>query len=233
MIISGFIKNSFVDFPGKIAAAVFTQGCNMNCFFCHNKKLISQVNRDDNNHLKMTEFTREDILTFLKSRKGLIDAVVITGGEPTIQPGLLEFLNEIKKIEYLVKLDTNGTNPDLIKRLIKEELIDYCAMDVKTTFDKYNLVCGTSIDIDKIKSTIHILMNSKIRYEFRTTFYPEMTKDDIFNILKTIKGAEHYAIQKYRNPETIIDKSDCKVDFNEVKDIAVKKIVEKIEVRGF
>lgn len=178
MIISDFIKNSFVDYPGKIAAVLFTKGCNMNCIYCQNKHLL----QDD---CRIME--DETIFSFLARRKNLIDAVVITGGEPTIQDDLISFIKKLKKYGLLIKLDTNGTNPDILKDLLENNLIDYIAMDIKATEEKYFQICRSNIDINNIRKSIEILKNSKIRYEFRTTCYPSITKEDIMDIASDIE----------------------------------------------
>jgi len=224
MIIAGFVKNSFVDYPGKIASVVFTQGCNMNCFFCHNKQLI------DKNSICIDI---KEVFEHLKKRMEFIEAVVITGGEPTIHNTLISFIKRIKKMGYLVKLDTNGTNPVMIKYLIDNVLIDYCAMDIKSTFKHYDNICGTKVNIRNIKSTIKILMESKIKYEFRTTCYPKITEGDIFDIANAIKGADCYALQKYRKPYDNRN-YNCSGDLRlpVIGNLELSKMVGKIEYRG-
>jgi pyruvate formate lyase activating enzyme len=162
MIIGGLQKVSLIDYPGKISAVVFTQGCNFNCFYCHNKLLL-----DRNVPARVTE---ETFFDFLEKRKEKLDAVVISGGEPTIQPDLILFIKKIKRLGYLVKLDTNGSNPDILERIIIENLVDYIAMDIKTSYLDYERVTQMRfVDTEKISKSINLIKNSKIEYEFRTT----------------------------------------------------------------
>ena len=155
MQIAGFVPNSFVDYPSKIATLIFAPGCNMNCTYCHNFHLLG---RDS----KKVLYNPRSILADLERKKGFIDGVVLTGGEPTLQPDLADFANQIKALGFLVKLDTNGTNPDIIEDMLKKELLDYIAMDIKSSFEKYDDICGRKIDIEKVKRSIDIIMNCGI-----------------------------------------------------------------------
>ena len=160
-IIGGIQKTTLVDFPGKVAAIVFTQGCNFRCGYCHNPELLE--------HSKNSDFNKNDFLDFLKTRIGKLDGVVITGGEPTLQKGLYDFIKEIKSLGFAVKLDTNGTNPIIVEKLINDNLLDYIAMDIKAPFDKYTKITGVGVDIENIKRSIELIKNSSVDYEFRTT----------------------------------------------------------------
>lgn len=193
MKFAGFIKNSFVDYPNEIAAVVFTLGCNFNCWYCHNRELI------DKNNKNINLIDEKEVLDFLKSRKNFLDGLVISGGEPTIYNDLKEFISKVKSLGLKVKLDTNGTNPKILQELINEKLIDFVAMDIKTSLCKYEDIIETKCNIENIKKSINILMKSDIDYEFRTTFAPDVSLEDIEEIAKTIKGAKSYAIQKF-NP---------------------------------
>jgi len=187
MKIGGYVKNSFVDYPGKISFVVFTNGCNLRCWYCHNSHLFQ--NRD---------FVDEDfIFNFLKTHKTFIDAVVISGGEPTLQADLKEFILKVKKLGFLIKLDTNGTNFDVLKALIEDKLIDYVAMDIKAPLEKYDKIVKVHFDKDSIKKSIEFLKQNKVSYEFRTTFSPDLNLDDIEKICEQIKGAETFSLQKY------------------------------------
>ena len=202
MKIAGVHYNSFIDYPGKVSAILFTPGCNMNCYYCHNRILINP----GNNH---TYFNFDEILHQLKRRKLLLDAVVISGGEPTLHTDIEEYLVKIKNLGYLIKLDTNGTNPDVIKSLTDKGLINYIAMDIKAPFERYEEICGVGTDIEKIKNSIAFLMEGNIPYEFRTTVVPQLSKDDIISIAKSISGAEKYVLQQYRKPETLKTDNNC------------------------
>lgn len=194
MKIAGMQKNSFVDYPGKICAVVFTPGCNMDCFYCHNRDLIEGV------HESIT--TVEEVLSFLEKRKGFLEGVVVSGGEPTLQKGLLPFFVELKRMGYSIKLDTNGTNPDVIEELLGTKLVDYIAMDFKAPYEKYSKICGREVDLHNIKKSMKLLMNSGVDYEFRTTLAPGLDKKDIVEMAKEISGARLYVLQKCRNVGT-------------------------------
>lgn len=191
MKISGLQKNSFVDYPGRMCAVVFTPGCNMDCFYCHNRSLIEGGYEN--------LIAASEVLSFLESRKEFLDGVVVSGGEPTLQKGLLAFINAVKRLGYSVKLDTNGTNPEVVESLIDKGLIDYIAMDIKAPFEKYNEICRTEVDIDNIKRSINLLINSGIDYEFRTTLAPGLYTKDIMEIAEKISGARLYVLQRCRN----------------------------------
>ncbi|MCX7772818.1 MAG: anaerobic ribonucleoside-triphosphate reductase activating protein [Clostridia bacterium] len=191
MKIAGLQKNSMVDFPGKLSAVVFTQGCNMNCGYCHNRCLIGQAK-----HEALLE--ERDILSFLERRQGLLDGVVVSGGEPTLQKDLLDFFIQLRRMGYKTKLDTNGTNPELLQRLIEMKLVDYVAMDIKAPFCKYRQVCCSPVDTDRLQESIRFLKQGKVDYEFRTTYTPELSDEDLIDITKTIQGAQKYVLQQYR-----------------------------------
>ena len=152
MLIAGFNKTSFVDYPGVISSVVFTPYCNMNCWYCHNRHILAD------NGLNLVE--QEDVLDYLEKRAGQVKGVVVTGGEPTLQPDLIFFISQVKELGLLVKLDTNGTNPHILKKLMDRKLIDYAAMDIKAPLNKYSETAGTSVDIEKIRESISLLMNS-------------------------------------------------------------------------
>ena len=198
-IIGGIQKTTLLDFPGKVAAIVFTQGCNFTCGYCHNPELLEFD--------KNTEYNSKDFIDFLKTRIGKLDGVVITGGEPTLQNGLHDFIKEIKSLGFAVKLDTNGTNPNILKRLIKDNLIDYVAMDIKAPFEKYRLISGVNVNIDDIKDSIGLIMQNCVDYEFRTTVLKsQLTIDDFEKIGKSINGAKRYYLQKFI-PTKLLDKN--------------------------
>ena len=194
MKIAGIVPNSFVDYPGKIAALIFSPGCNMNCWYCHNRHLLTH-------DAEKVLYNPRSILADLERKKGFLDAVVLTGGEPTLQPVLVEFAQEVKNLGFLVKLDTNGTNPDVIRSMLEQNLLDYIAMDIKAPFDKYEAVCRRSVPLDKVKESIALILASDIDYEFRTTFSPDLTQEDIVAIASSIQGAKRYTLQQYRKTE--------------------------------
>lgn len=190
MIISGFQKSSLIDFPDKIAAIVFTQGCNFKCGYCHNPELVTEPIQ--------AQFDEHEILNFLNTRINKLDGVVITGGEPTLQNDLKRFISKIKSLDFAVKLDTNGTNPMLLDEFVTENLIDYIAMDIKGPIKKYNEITQMSVDINNILKSIKIILNSKIDHEFRTTVVSEQLNSiDFDEIGIMIQGAEKYFLQKF------------------------------------
>lgn len=196
MRIAGLQKNSMVDFPGKISAVVFTQGCNMNCGYCHNRRLIKFAEEND-------IYDEDGVLAFLEKRRGLLDGVVVSGGEPTLQKDLPCFIERVKKMGFKTKLDTNGTDPECLRALISSGLLDYVAMDIKAPLCKYGKVCCSRVDTDKLMESIEILKNSFIEYEFRTTYTPELNDDDLRDISRIIKGAKKYVLQQYREVDRI------------------------------
>lgn len=202
-VIGGIQKTTLVDFPNKVAAIVFTQGCNFRCGYCHNPSLLSKSHSE----LDSESFTKENFFAFLKTRIGKLDGVVITGGEPTLQSGLYNFIKEIKQMGFEVKLDTNGANPNVVERLINDNLLNYIAMDIKAPLNKYDLITNTNINKDNILQTIKLIKNSKIDYEFRTTVIKsQLSFDDFEKIGQIIKGAKRYYLQKFVSSE-ILDKN--------------------------
>ena len=191
MLIGGVEKTSLLDYPEKLTAVVFTIGCNFRCGYCHNPELIKL--REDSKILD-----EADLFTYLEKRKGLLDAVTITGGEPTLQPDLYDFIKKVKNIGYLVKLDTNGTNPEVLEKLLAENLLDYIAMDIKNSIENYNKVVRNFTTQEKILKSIDLIMNSGVDYEFRTTVLKSLISlNDFEKIGETIKGAKKYFIQKF------------------------------------
>ncbi len=197
--IGGFIPFTLTDYPGKVAAVVFTQGCNLACPFCHNKALIPQKAVEQTASMRQVH----EVLDFLHKRKGRLMAVVISGGEPTLQSGLANFIKEIRSRGYLVKLDTNGTHPKIVKDLIEKDLLDFVAMDVKAPLEKYNLLCGGKVDFQAILNSIRVISESGISCQFRTTFVPHLLNKDDINAIRALLpiGVEH-KVQRYVAPKT-------------------------------
>ncbi|PIZ00807.1 anaerobic ribonucleoside-triphosphate reductase activating protein [bacterium (Candidatus Gribaldobacteria) CG_4_10_14_0_8_um_filter_33_9] len=243
MQIGGLQKLSLIDYPGKIACAVFLIGCNFRCGYCHNPELVLPEKIK-----KQPKISEKDFFDFLKKRKRLIEGVVITGGEPTIHSNLPDFIKKIKKLGYLVKLDTNGTNPEMLRKLIKEKLVDCIAMDVKApvgakiqkskaktqndnlkfNITKYNIITGVKKDLNKIKKSIEIIKNSDIDYEFRTTIIPTIhTKEDILQIAKDISPAKKYYIQNFKTEKTLDPKFKKIKPFTEKQLKSAKKEASK------
>lgn len=199
MILGGYQKLTLIDFPGKVASTVFTVGCSFRCPFCHNPELVLNGKRHIVNNKIENEF-----FEFLERRKGKLDGVCITGGEPTIQSDLIDFIGKIKKMGFSVKLDTNGSRPDVLRKIINGKLVDFIAMDIKNSPERYNETNGTITDIKRIKLSVDMIMNSKIPYEFRTTVVPGIHKEEDFDrVAQWIKGAESYYLQIYQETKIL------------------------------
>jgi pyruvate formate lyase activating enzyme len=196
--IGGLLKNSTIDYPGKLSCGVFMSGCNFDCPYCHNPELVNACSR------RGTEIKPRDFYRFIDDRKGFLDGVVISGGEPTLQEDLFDLCKHIKQMGYPVKLDTNGSRPRVIKQLIDEGLVDYIAMDLKTEPAKYATYIKRNCDLAAIFSSIQIIMESAIAYEFRTTCVkPIVTAKIIENICRLIPGAAVYALQRFHKTEML------------------------------
>lgn len=191
MRICGLQKLAMVDFPGKLAATVFTGGCNLRCPFCHNAPLVT--------HLEEAEhFSEEEILDFLRRRQGLLDGVVLSGGEPLLHDGVGAFLRKVRDLGFAVKLDTNGTNPDMLEALAQEGLLDYAAMDIKNSPDRYAETCGGVDLLGPVKRSAALLMAGAVDYEFRTTVCaPLHTPEEMAGIGRWLKGAKRYFLQPF------------------------------------
>lgn len=199
MKIGGLIKSSMIDYPGKISCVFFTCGCNFICPFCHNPSLVNSVKQDED-----TGFNVEDVFSFLKKRQGLLDGIVITGGEPTLQKDLASFCEKVKALGYQIKLDTNGSRPEVVKTLMEKELVDYFAMDIKASISAYEPEIAKKFDVDAFIKSIEIIMTGKVPYEFRTTCVsPFVDEHMIRETSDLIKGARLYVLQRF-NPEHIL-----------------------------
>ena len=222
MLISGVQKFTMLDYPEKVAAIIFTPGCNMRCKFCHNKEFVLP---EEIKQLRPSFVPQEAVLNFLKSRKGKLDGVVISGGEPTVQPDLKDFIKEVRKMNFLVKLDTNGNLPDIMKELVSEGLVDYIAMDVKTTLENYKDLVGDLANPKKIEESINFLKQGTINYEFRTTIIDGVhTTDIIKEMAKVLEEADKLYLQKFR-PETTLDP-----EFQNKKPVSDKKMQEFVKI---
>jgi pyruvate formate lyase activating enzyme len=190
MKIAALVKTSLVDYPGFIASVVFTQGCNLRCGYCHNPNLLSA-----DGPLPVPETA---VLDHLNRRKGILDGLVVSGGEPTLQLGLEAFLHRIKEMGFRIKLDTNGTAPHVLEQLTAGKLLDYVAMDVKAPPERYPEICGHPVDLAAIRESIRLLQYGAIPYEFRTTLAPGLEMADLRKIRDWIGGKSHFVLQKYR-----------------------------------
>ena len=190
MTFGGLEKFTLIDYPGKIACVLYTIGCNFRCPYCHNPELVDETVE--------TRITETEFFYFLEQRRNMLEGVVITGGEPTVHDDLLLVLQKIKALGYLVKLDTNGTNPVLLHQAVEGGLVDYVAMDIKSPLRKYSATVARPVDVDAIRSSIDFLLSGPVEYEFRTTIIRGMqTPEDIEEIGKEIQGAQKYFLQKF------------------------------------
>lgn len=196
MRIGGFQPSSLIDYPGTLCAVVFTVGCNFRCPYCHNPELVFETPE--------REIPHEEVLIFLAARKGLLPAVTVTGGEPTVHEDLPEFLAKIKSLGYLVKLDTNGSNPKMLARLAEEKLIDYVAMDVKAPRKKYAQVAACAVNTGAVRESIDFLLSGALEYEFRTTVVrSQLSLEDLERIGEEIAGAKRYFLQEFLPGKTL------------------------------
>jgi pyruvate formate lyase activating enzyme len=223
MVFGGLRKNSFIDYPGKISCVLFVSGCNFDCPYCHNPSLVK------NGPGRSANLNGNEFFDFLERRKGFLDGVVISGGEPTLQKDLAHICEKIKRLGYPVKLDTNGSRPQAVKKLIDEGLVDYIAMDIKTNPFQYSPSIKKDCNPDSILSSIQVIMNSTLSYEFRTTCVkPIVNADTIENIAKIIKGAMLYALQRFNNTEVLHPEFFQKVQaqYDEDELITLKSLAE-------
>jgi pyruvate formate lyase activating enzyme len=240
MVIGGLQKFSLLDYPEHLSAVIFSKGCNFRCQFCYNPMLVwpeeegkfnNITSSEEDGEIKMghPQINESDLFDFLISRTGRLDAVVITGGEPTLHSDLPEFIEKIKKQGYKIKLDTNGTNPKMLMSLLSGNLLDYLAMDIKGPEKKYDLVTGVQPNLKDIKKSVKIIKESGLPYEFRTTVVPGLVKiADIAEMAKLISGAEKWFLQNFKSDIELVNESfngEKPYSYKEMEEM--KKIAEK------
>lgn len=224
MKIGGFQKLTLIDYPGAIATTVFTVGCSFRCPFCHNPELVKRGALGVEYSQKM----EKEFFAHLEKRKGKLEGVCITGGEPTVQPDIIEFIKKAKALGFLVKLDTNGTRPDVLKKLLDQKLLDFVAMDIKNQLKNYDKTTGVKGDKKRIKLSVGLIMNSGLPYEFRTTVVPGIHEEkDFLEIAKWIKGAKAYYLQEYREKIILDPKLKKKTKGKKLDLQKIKKSIEK------
>ena len=231
MIIKGLQKLTLLDFPDKMACTLFTYGCNFRCPFCQNGSLVLPERRTDD------LIAEDEFFAFLEKRRGLLEGVCISGGEPTLMPDLPHFIEKIKSMGYPVKLDTNGTNPKMLKSLIEQNLLDYVAMDIKADKQNYSKIIEiNNFDLTPVEESVNILLNGSIDYEFRTTLIKQIhTENVINNIAKWIGGAKKYCLQKYVYRDTCFSCEFTEVDLEtakKFKDI-LQNHIKNTQLRGY
>jgi len=227
MNIIGIEKSSFIDYPNNICSVIFTGGCNFRCSYCHNSSAVNNIG---------DRIDEEEVINFFKKRKKFVDALCISGGEPTLQNDLYKFICRVKEEGFLIKLDTNGTNPNLLRRLIDEKLIDYVAMDIKAPLYKYSSVTQTNINLHDIEESINILLENKVDYEFRTTICKELLNvEDIKTIANELKGCKTYVLQNFRDGETVLGGKNKFTSYKteELQEIetSISKVLNKVIIR--
>lgn len=224
----GFQKMTVLDYPEKVACVVFTGGCNFRCPFCHNARLVTDIENKT--------YDEQEILEYLQSRIGLIDGICITGGEPLLQVGLDSFLEKVKKIGVSVKLDTNGSFPARLKSLVSKKLVDYVAMDVKNCKEKYSITTGCkSLDLQNIEESVEFLLSNTVDYEFRTTVVENFHEVEDFEKIGTwIQGTKKYFLQNFVDSGNLICKDLSSVKPEKLKEIKekVSEFVENVGIRG-
>ena len=229
MRICGFNKTTLLDYPGKVASTIFLGGCNFHCPFCQNSVLVTAPG-------EQPDYAQEELLAFLQKRKGILDGVCISGGEPTLSDGLEEFIVKIKELGYAVKLDTNGSRPEIVKHLAEAGLIDKVAMDIKACPDNYRNLKGIEKpDMDSIFETADFLLHGKLDYEFRTTVVRELhTQKDFEEIAEWLKGAKEYYLQAYKDSDGVLRPGYGSYTFEELQ--GFRKILQKtilsVGIRG-
>lgn len=229
MQIHGLQKTTLLDYPGYVAATIFLGSCNFRCPFCHNMNLVLSPSTQP-------IVSEEEIFSFLEARRGILDGVCITGGEPTISLGLIPFIQKVKSLDYKVKIDTNGYFPDVLMDLCSMKLLDYIAMDIKSSPSGYPVATGLdSVDISLIEKSIHVIMNAGIPYEFRTTIVKELHDDTVMkDIGRLIEGADAYYLQSFKDSEQVPNHSlhACsKEELLHYREL-LTPCVKKVELRG-
>lgn len=229
MHIAGINKNTLLDYPGKVAATVFTGGCNLRCLFCQNSSLVDGL---------IPEIKEEDVIAFLEKRRSVLSGVCISGGEPTLQPDLAGFIDKIRSLGYDVKLDTNGTMPDILRKLADEKLVNYIALDIKTGRKKYRELCNVDVDLESINESVELLLNGKFPdYEFRTTVVAEyFDKEDATDIGKWLAGGRRYFLQNFVDTNTSfvgrgVLHGQTKEEIESYADI-LRKTISEVSLRG-
>ena len=221
MKIGGLQKTSLLDYPGILSAIIWTAGCNFRCPFCYNKQLV----------LGKTEIISEEtILSFLEKRRDVLEGLSISGGEPLLQEDIVDFTEKVKKLNYLIKIDTNGAFPEKLKELIDKKLVDYVSMDVKAPKEKYAQLAGVKIDISKIKQSVDLIKNEAPDYEFKTTIVPGLLdKKDIVEIAKWLEGSKQFYLQQFKSDSPLVSSK-----LNDIVPYSEEKLSEMLyEIKPF
>ncbi len=221
MIFAGIVKTSLIDYPGKIATVLFSPGCNFNCFYCHNRSLI-----EDFNDL----LDQNEIDDYLLRRQGLIDAVVLSGGEPTLYNDIIAFCTKIKKLGYLVKIDTNGSRPEAVKRLLEAGVVDYFAVDYKAPLHRYAETINEDTDPLLVLKTINLLLAAHSSFEVRTTVFPQLTLEDLVRMAQELPTVPRYVLNPYKRPLKYRPEDQEKVDVPPYSEKQIAEMAETIKL---
>jgi len=221
MTISGIIKSTFIDFPGVISCVLFVPGCDYDCFYCHNRRLL------DGTHEKLDP---EYIKKFLVKRKGMLEGVVVSGGEPTLWPDLIPYIKWLKSLGYKVKLDSNGSNPEVISKLLSENICDYFAIDYKAPSSRYPEICGVNADGETVRKTIGLLDKAGVPFEVRTTVIPQLSEEDLVKMARELPLLPKYVLNKYRVPGIYRPEDRERVMEKAYTAAKIKEFAEKIRV---
>ncbi len=203
MQIAGITKSSLLDYPGLISCVLFVPGCNYDCFFCHNRELISG---------KQRLIPLADIMDFLKQRVGFLDGVVITGGEPTLQPDLIPFIREVRNLGFKIKLDTNGSSPHVVAKLLSENLCDYYAVDYKSPASMYKEICRGWSSAETVRETLDHLLRAQVIFEIRTTVIPQFTDEDMVRMAGELPAVPKWTLNRYRRPDRFKEADVLRID---------------------
>ncbi|HHU05423.1 MAG TPA: anaerobic ribonucleoside-triphosphate reductase activating protein [Clostridiales bacterium] len=220
MTVSGIVKSSLIDFPGLVSCVLFVPGCNYDCFYCHNRALV-----DGPYEVLNPVYIRE----FLEKRAGLLDGVVISGGEPTLQPDLKQFAQTVKGLGYKLKLDTNGSRPEVVKELLKERLFDYYAVDYKAPGAEYPRICGAGARADKVLETVRLLLDSGADFEVRTTVYPQLREEELVTMARELPVVPRYVLNHYRKPEKYKSRDRLKVEAPPYTQAQIEALAETVK----
>jgi len=221
MIFAGMVKSSLIDYPGKIATVLFAPGCDYNCFYCHNRAIIEDID---------VLLDPSEVDDFLLRRQGLIDAIVVSGGEPTLHRDLIPFLRKVKDLGYLTKLDTNGSNPDVLKKLIDERLVDYFAVDYKAPVWRYGEICGPDADGNVVLETLVMLLWAGVDFEARTTVVPQLSEKDLIRMAKEMPPLPRYVLNPYRKPKVFRPEDQARIDVPPYPEKQIAKFAENIKL---
>lgn len=221
MRLYGIVRSSLIDYPGKISAVLFVHGCNYDCYYCHNRALIEDW---------IEPLDEAELDSFLAKRVGLLDGIVVSGGEPTLDPNLPAFLKKLKSLGYSVKLDTNGSHPDIVEELLNLGLLDYVAVDYKAPRSKYHEMAGPNADPDKVLETVRILKGSTIDYEVRTTVCPDLRFEDLRTMVKELPPLKRYVLNPYRKPIRFKETDRWKVEQPPYSDEEIRRFAAELAV---